>query len=107
MTSHACTLCDATSPRDAQSPWGEECTFPVARELFGSNLLVLTWIKGEPLPGDLVADVLRALGLQLTTLQERENVQPVPRARAPLSKRMDSARGHQYDDLGDDDDGDL
>ena len=34
----------------AQIPWDEEFTFPAARELFGSNLLVLTWIKGEPLP---------------------------------------------------------
>ena len=45
-------------------PWGEDFTFPVARELFGSNLLTLTWIKGEPLPGCLVTDVLRGLGLQ-------------------------------------------
>ena len=26
-------------------------------------MLVLTWIKGEPLPGDLVGDILRGLGL--------------------------------------------
>merc|ERR1719473_982738 len=48
-------------------PWGEEFAFPVARELFGSNLLTLTWIKGEPLPDGLVDDVLKALKLDHQT----------------------------------------
>ena len=26
-------------------------------------MLVLTWIKGEPLPGELVDDTLKAIGL--------------------------------------------
>ena len=51
----------------SQISWGEEFDWPCARELFGSNLLVLTWIKGEPLPGDLVSDVLRGLGLERET----------------------------------------
>ena len=42
-----------------------------ARELFGSNLLVLTWIKGELLPGELVDDILKAIGLGRDTLEER------------------------------------
>ncbi len=50
-------------PRRAQIPWGEKFTYPAARQLFGSNLLVLTWIKGEPLPGSLVDDILGALKL--------------------------------------------
>ena len=54
----------------AQLPWGEEFTYPAARELFGSNLLVLTWIKGEPLPGDLVSDILGGLGLERETQEE-------------------------------------
>ena len=40
----------------AQIPWGEEFDHECARELFGSNLLVLTWITGESLPGELVGD---------------------------------------------------
>ena len=51
------------SPCPAQIPWGEEFDWPTARELFGSNLLVLTWIKGESLPGGLVDDILKAIGL--------------------------------------------
>ena len=47
----------------SQIPWGDEFTWPCARELFGSNLLVLTWIKGEPLPGELMDDILKAIGL--------------------------------------------
>ena len=33
------------------------------RVLFGSNLLALTWIKGEQMPRDFVDEVLRGLGL--------------------------------------------
>ena len=35
-----------------------------ARALFGSNLLALTWIKGEPLPDGLVEDILKSLKLE-------------------------------------------
>ena len=52
----------------AQIPWGEEFDWPTARELFGSNLLVLTWIKGEPLPSDLVDDILKAIGVERETV---------------------------------------
>ena len=40
-------------------------------ELFGSNLLALTWIKGEPMPGELVDEILRGLGLMRETEDER------------------------------------
>ena len=33
-------------------------------------MLVLTWIKGEPLPGNLVGDVLGALKLERETQEE-------------------------------------
>ena len=48
----------------AQIPWGEEFEHETARALFGSNLLALKWIKGEPMPRDVVDEVLRALGLE-------------------------------------------
>ena len=48
----------------AQIPWGDEFEHETARELFGSNLLALTWIKGESMPNGLVDDVLRGLGLE-------------------------------------------
>ena len=51
----------------SQLPWDEEFDHPKARELFGSNLLVLTWIKGEPLPDGLVDDILKALKLERNT----------------------------------------
>ena len=54
-----------------QIPWEEDFTHSTARELFGSNLLALTWIKGEPLPDDLVNDILRGLELERDTLEER------------------------------------
>ena len=54
-----------------QIPWGEQFDHECARELFGSNLLVLTWIKGEPLPGGLVDDILKALKLERETVEDR------------------------------------
>ena len=33
-------------------------------------MLVLTWIKGEPLPGDLVNEILKAVGLSRETFVE-------------------------------------
>ena len=45
-------------------PWGEEFKHETTRELFSSNLLALTWIKGEPMPSGLVDEILRGLGLE-------------------------------------------
>ena len=50
----------------AQIPWSDEFDHETGRELFGSNLLALTWIKGEPMPSGLVDDVLRGLGIERT-----------------------------------------
>ena len=58
-------------PRDkasvAQIPWDEAFEHETGRELFGSNLLALTWIKGEPMPRELVDEILRGLGLERET----------------------------------------
>ena len=51
----------------AQIRWGEEFDHETARELFSSNLLALTWIKGEPMPKSLVSDVLLGLGIERET----------------------------------------
>ena len=51
-------------PAIARIPWGEEFEHQTARELFDSNLLALTWIKGETMPGELVDQILRGLGLE-------------------------------------------
>ena len=45
-------------------PWSDEFDHETARALFGANLLALTWIKGEPMPGELVDEILRGLGLE-------------------------------------------
>ena len=55
----------------AQIPWGDEFEHQTARELFGSNLLTLTWVKGEPTPGELVDEILRGLGLERETGEQR------------------------------------
>ena len=55
----------------AQIPWGDEFAHDTGRELFGSNLLALTWIKGEAMPGELVDEVLRGLGLERETGEQR------------------------------------
>ena len=34
-------------------------------------MLVLTWIKGEPMPGELVDEVLRGLGLERESEPQR------------------------------------
>ena len=56
----------------AQVPWGSEFEHETARELFGSNLLALTWIKGEPMPGQLVDEILRGLGLKRETEAQKQ-----------------------------------
>ena len=58
--------------RLAQIPWGEEYEHETGRELFGSNLLALTWIKGEAMPGGLVDEICRGLGLERETDEERQ-----------------------------------
>ena len=55
----------------AQIPWGNQFDHETARELFGSNLLALTWIKGDPMPGELVDEILRGLGLERETDEQR------------------------------------
>ena len=55
----------------AQIPWGNQFDHETARELFGSNLLALTWIKGESMPSELVDEILRGLGLERETDEQR------------------------------------
>ena len=55
----------------AQIPWSDQFDNATARELFGSNLLALTWIKGEAMPGELVDEILRGLGLERETDEQR------------------------------------
>ena len=59
----------------AQIPWGDEFDNETGRELFGSNLLALTWIKGEPMPGELVDEILRGLGLERESGPQRSERQ--------------------------------
>ena len=66
------TASETAWERAAALPWGEEFDFPTARELFGSNLLVLTWIKGEPLPAELVEDILKSIGLARLSVWKRQ-----------------------------------
>ena len=69
-------------------------------------MLVLTWIKGEPLQGGLVDDILKAIGL------ERETVEGRQRRRSSLSLAPDRGevseglwQNHRGDKNNDDDDG--
>ena len=41
-----------------------------SRKFFGANLLTLTWIKGEPMAGGLIDEILRGLGLERETEQK-------------------------------------
>ena len=59
----------------AQIPWGDEFDHETGRVLFGSNLLALTWIKGEPMPRELVNEILRGLGLNRLERQSRRQRQ--------------------------------
>ena len=68
----------------AQIPWGDEFDHETARELFGSNLLALTWTKGEPMPSELVDEILRGLGLERETEKQRRQRMAV-RLRASTS----------------------
>ena len=54
-------------PAVAQIPWGDEFEHETGRELFSSNLLALTWIKGEAMPNELVDEIMRGLGLERET----------------------------------------
>ena len=71
----------------AQIPWGDEFEHDMGRELFASNLLALTWIKGEPMPGELVDEILRGLGLERETDDQRR--QRVTARRAPTRHDQD------------------
>ena len=42
-------------------PWDQDFTFVAGQVLFGCNDLCLTWIKGEPMPDDIVPKTLSAL----------------------------------------------
>ena len=59
-------------PPIAQIPWGDEFEYETGRELFESNLLALTWIKGESMPGELVDEILRGLGLERETEEQQQ-----------------------------------
>ena len=62
-------------PLIAQIPWGDELEYETGRELFESNLLALTWIKGESMPGELVPmvdEILRGLGLERETEEQQQ-----------------------------------
>ena len=54
-------------PALAQIPWGDKFEHETGEKLFGSNLLALTWIKGETMPRELVNEILRGLGLERET----------------------------------------
>ena len=64
--------CVDTEHAVAQIPWDEQFDHETGRVLFGSNLLALTWIKGEAMPGDLVEEVLRGLGLEREKDERRQ-----------------------------------
>ena len=55
----------------AQIPWGEAFELETARSVFDTNPLALTWIKGEPMPDGLVDEILRGLGLERETEEQR------------------------------------
>ena len=59
-------------PPIVQIPWGDEFEYETGRELFESNLLALTWIKGESMPGELVDEILRGLGLERETEEQQQ-----------------------------------
>ena len=68
-------------------PWGEGYEHETARTLFGSNLLALTWIKGEPMPSGLVDEILRGLGLERETEAQVEQRRNISAQSSSLSSR--------------------
>ena len=73
-SAHAFVFCYHRVTRSAplaQIPWGDDFEHETARELFGSNLLALTWIKGEAMPDELVDEILRGLGRERETDEQR------------------------------------
>ena len=74
-------------------PWDAEFEHETARELFGSNVLSLKWIKGEPTPGGLVDDILRGLGLERETETQVRQRRAVPSPLGVDSRRVTDAAG--------------
>ena len=68
---------------------------------------MLTWIKGEPLPGGLVDDILKALKLERETTEERlrrSTLAPCPgqheskaKGRKSAVKRVEQQREEESD----------
>ena len=76
----------------AQIPWRDAFEHETGRVLFGSNLLALTWIKGEAMPGELVEDILRGLGLERETDEQRSS-----RRKSSLKLAQDERRNSARD----------
>ena len=57
-------------PALVQIPTGDDFDHEVAHELFDSNVS-LTWIKGKAMPDELVGEILRGLGLERETDEQR------------------------------------
>ena len=88
-----------------QIPWSDEYQHRTARVLFGSNLLALTWIKGEAMPDGLVDDILRALSLERQTRPEQqqveENLQMIESLETgPTTAQSAPMSAHTADDAG-------
>ena len=78
----------------AQIPWGDDdFDHETGRELFGSNLLALTWIKGESMPSGLVDEVLRGLGIERETDTQKRERRLIARALHPQTSLSDCSSG--------------
>ena len=51
--------------------------------------MALTWIKGEPMPGELVDEILRGLGLEREKEEQRQQ-RMTTRATARIQQRAES-----------------
>ena len=78
----------------AQIPWGEQFEHGAAHSVFETNLLALTWIKGEPMPDGLVDEILRGLGLERETEVQRRTRMSSGVRMAGSSTRLVSMAAH-------------
>ena len=71
-------------------PWEEDFLHIGAMVLFGSNYMVASWLKGEPMPKDLVKTLVRAIYKKKAEAAHFARIKAVEDAKSPEQKAREA-----------------